>query len=60
MADKDVVCDTTVLLYLDRIGQANLLSALFASVYVPVTVLLELDMGLYWDVLDIAGEAPIL
>jgi predicted nucleic acid-binding protein len=40
-----VVCDTTVLLYLGRIGQADLLSALFEPVYIPQAVLLELDMG---------------
>lgn len=45
MAKRAIVCDTTVLLYLGRIGQSDLLPALFASVYVPEPVLLELDMG---------------
>ncbi len=40
-----LVCDTTVLLYLGRIGQANLLPALFDQVYIPQAVLLELDMS---------------
>jgi predicted nucleic acid-binding protein len=40
-----VVCDTTVLLYLGRIGQVDLLPALFTSAYVPESVMLELDMG---------------
>jgi predicted nucleic acid-binding protein len=40
-----IVCDTTVLLYLGRIGQADLLSELFSSIYVPEPVMLELDMG---------------
>jgi len=40
-----IVCDTTVLLYLGRIGQSDLLPTLFSSVYVPEQVLLELDMG---------------
>jgi predicted nucleic acid-binding protein len=34
-----------VLLYLGRIGQADLLPALFTPVYVPEPVMLELDMG---------------
>ena len=45
MTRPAVVCDTTVLLYLDRIAQADLLHTLFAPVYVPEAVLLELDMG---------------
>ncbi|PDV99962.1 hypothetical protein A9Q02_11040 [Candidatus Chloroploca asiatica] len=40
-----MVCDTTLLLYLDRIGQIGLLHALFEPVYVPELVCLELDMG---------------
>jgi len=40
-----LVCDTTLLLYLGRIGQVDLLPALFEPVYIPETVLLELDMG---------------
>jgi predicted nucleic acid-binding protein len=39
------VCDTTIPLYLGRIGQIDLLPALFAPVYVPEQVCLELDMG---------------
>jgi hypothetical protein len=39
------VCDTTVLLYLGRIGQAGLLPELFAPVFIPEPILLELDMG---------------
>jgi len=40
-----VVCDTTVLLYLGRSGQIDLLPALFSPVYIPEQVMLELDMG---------------
>jgi hypothetical protein len=39
------VCDTTIPLYLGRIGQIDLLPALFAPVYIPEQVCLELDMG---------------
>jgi predicted nucleic acid-binding protein len=42
---RAIVCDTTVLLYLGRIGQSDLLPALFSSVHVPEPVMLELDMG---------------
>ncbi len=65
MSKRPVVCDTTVLLYLGRIDQINLLSALFAPVYIPEPVLLELDMGrllrrdtpdLYQNVLRLANE----
>jgi predicted nucleic acid-binding protein len=42
---RPVVCDTTVLLYLGRIGQIDLLPELFTPVYVPEPVMLELDMG---------------
>ena len=45
MTRHAIVCDTTLLLYLGRIERANLLPALFAPVYVPEAVLLELDMG---------------
>ena len=45
LARPALVCDTTVLLYLGRIGQVSLLPALFEPVYVPQPVLLELDMG---------------
>jgi predicted nucleic acid-binding protein len=40
-----IVFDTTVLLYTGRIGLSDVLSVLFAPVYVPEPVLLELDMG---------------
>ena len=40
-----LVCDTTVLLYLGRINQTDLLPALFTPIYVPEPVMLELDMG---------------
>jgi predicted nucleic acid-binding protein len=42
---RPIVCDTTVLLYLGRIGQIDLLPALFDPVLVPERVKLELDMG---------------
>jgi predicted nucleic acid-binding protein len=45
VSKQPLVCDTTVLLYLGRIGQADLLPALFTPVYVPEQVRLELDMG---------------
>ena len=45
MSERALVCDTTILLYLGRIGQIDLLPALFAPVYVPEQVTLELDMG---------------
>jgi predicted nucleic acid-binding protein len=45
MSKRAIVCDTTVLLYLSRIGQIDLLSALFSPVCVPESVMLELDMG---------------
>jgi predicted nucleic acid-binding protein len=45
MSKRPVVCDTTVLLYLGRIGQIDLLPALFNPVYIPESVILELDMG---------------
>jgi len=40
-----LVCDTTLLLYLNRIGQTSLLCALFEPIHVPKPVGLELDMG---------------
>jgi predicted nucleic acid-binding protein len=40
-----IVCDTTVLLYLGRIGQIGLLPGLYDPVWVPESVRLELDMG---------------
>jgi len=42
---RPLVCDTTVLLYLERVGQADLLPLLFTPIYVPEPVMLELDMG---------------
>ena len=42
---RSLVCDTTLLLYLGRIGQADLLLALFEPIVVPEVVLSELDMG---------------
>lgn len=45
MAKRPIVCDTTVLLYLSRIGRIDLLRTLFSAVYVPEAVLLELDTG---------------
>ena len=44
-----IVCDTTVLLCLGRIGQSDLLPALFFRDYVPEPVMLELKL---------AGEGP--
>ena len=45
MSKQSLVCDTTIPLYLGRIGQIDLLPALFAPVHVPEQVCLELDMG---------------
>ena len=45
MTRRPIVCDTTVLLYLGRIGQIDLLPSLFGPVLVPERVRLELDMG---------------
>jgi predicted nucleic acid-binding protein len=45
MTEHPIVCDTTILLYLGRVGRADLLPTLFSPVYVPEEVLLELDMG---------------
>ena len=45
MTRRAIVCDTTLLLYLGRIDRTDLLRDLFAPVYVPEAVLLELDMG---------------
>lgn len=51
---QPLVCDTTLWLYLGRIRRIELLFDLYAPVYVPETVLLELDMGrlLRADTLD--------
>ena len=45
MSKQPLVCDTTIPLYLGRVGQIDLLPALFAPVHVPEQVFLELDMG---------------
>ena len=45
MSKRSLVCDTSLLLYLGRIGQVQLLSALFEPVYVPEPVASELDVG---------------
>ncbi|HNS50548.1 MAG TPA: DUF3368 domain-containing protein [Anaerolineae bacterium] len=45
MPSRPTACDTTILLYLGRIGQIGLLPALFDPVWVPEAVDLELDMG---------------
>lgn len=45
MNKHPLVCDTTLLLYLGRIGEIQLLPALFEPIYVPEVVRLELDMG---------------
>ena len=42
---RPIVCDTTILLHLGRIGQVGLLPALFDPVWVPETFALEPDMG---------------
>ncbi len=45
MGKEPLVCDTSVLLYLGRIGKADLLSSLYKPIYVPDQVLAELDAG---------------
>lgn len=45
MPKRPLVCDTTLLLYLQRINQIELLPALYGPIYVPEQVALELDMG---------------
>lgn len=45
MTERALVCDTSPLLYLGRVGQIHLIPALFPQVYVPDTVFLELDAG---------------
>ena len=54
MSKRPIVCDTTILLYLGRIDQIDLLPTLFTPIYVPEPVLLELDMGrlLHRDTID--------
>lgn len=43
--ERSIVVDTTVLLYLGRIGLSDLLPAQFNPVWVPEAVTMELDMG---------------
>lgn len=45
MDKAPLVSDTSVLLYLGRIGHSHLLPALFEPVFVPEQVALELDAG---------------
>ncbi len=45
MSERSLSCDTSILLYLGRIGQLDLLPALCEEVFVPAQVVLELDMG---------------
>ena len=45
MSKQALVCDTTLLLYLARIGQVQLLPALFEPVFAPQSVVWELDSG---------------
>ena len=45
MPKRPLVCDTTLLLYLQRINQIELLPALYGPIYIPEQVALELDMG---------------
>lgn len=57
MSSSLLACDTPVLLYLERVGQAHLLPTLFESVHVPEQVVEELDMGrlLRIDTIDPRG-----
>ncbi|GAK61042.1 predicted nucleic acid-binding protein [Candidatus Vecturithrix granuli] len=43
MNKSEIVCDTTILLYLGRMSHIDLLPALFEPIVVPQTVMLELD-----------------
>jgi uncharacterized protein len=45
MPDRVLCCDTSILLYLGRIGQLSLLPSLFGALVMPGQVALELDMG---------------
>lgn len=45
MNEESIVCDTSLLLYLGRIGKADLLPALYKEVSIPDKVVLELDAG---------------
>jgi predicted nucleic acid-binding protein len=59
VSKRAIVCDTTVLLYLGRIGQIDLLSVFFSPICVPEPVMLELDMGRLFrpDTIDPRGLA---
>jgi hypothetical protein len=46
--EQPIVCDTTVLLYLGRIGQSELLPAQYRPALVPEAVTLELEMCSDW------------
>lgn len=45
MSKPALVCDTTLLLYLARIGQVQLIPALFEPAFAPQQVVWELDSG---------------
>jgi len=45
VSKQALVCDTTVLLYLARIGQVRLIPTLFKLVFAPQPVVWELDAG---------------
>jgi len=45
MAKPSLICDTSLLLYLGRVGQAALRPSFFEPLYVPEPVLLELAAG---------------
>ncbi len=45
VSKRPLVCDTTLPLYLGRVGRAQLLPALFSTVCIPESVATELDMG---------------
>jgi predicted nucleic acid-binding protein len=45
VAQPNLVCDTSVLLYLGRIDHLFLLPRLFAEIAIPVNVAFELDVG---------------
>jgi len=45
MREQSLVCDTSLLLYLGRMENENLLQVLFEKVYVTEQVALELDAG---------------
>ena len=45
MREQSLVCDTSLLLYLGRMENENLLNVLFEKVYVTGQVALELDAG---------------